>query len=40
MQLAPGQRYSPDGLPAVRRLFNVYHPYDPVAHRLAAVLAG
>ncbi|KAL4854538.1 Phospholipase SGR2 [Chlorella vulgaris] len=34
MQLAPGQPFSPDGLPAVRRLLNVYHPYDPVAHRI------
>lgn len=37
-QLAPGQRYSSDGLPAVRRLYNVYHPYDPVAHRWPACL--
>lgn len=33
MQLAPGLPFMPDGLPAVNRLLNVYHPYDPVAHR-------
>ena len=33
LQLAPGLPLSRDGLPAVRRLTNVYHPYDPVAHR-------
>ena len=33
VQLTPGQAVTEDGLPAVRRLLNVYHPYDPVAHR-------
>lgn len=33
LQLAPGLAVTPDGLPAVRRLHNLYHPYDPVAHR-------
>ena len=33
MRLAPGLPAAPDGLPAVRRLYNVYHPFDPVAHR-------
>lgn len=30
---APGQPHTWDGLPRVRRLFNLYHPYDPVGHR-------
>eukprot|EP00887_Chlorella_sp_A99_P003527 scaffold7.g3527.t1 len=34
MRTAPGQPCSPDGLPAVSRLFNVFHGYDPVGHRL------
>lgn len=25
---------TPDGLPAVRRLYHLYHPFDPVAYRL------
>jgi len=34
MQCHPGIPPSPHGLPAVRRLYNLYHPYDPVAYRL------
>ena len=33
--LLPGPDCTPDGLPACRRLYNVYHPYDPVAYRCA-----
>lgn len=33
MQLAPGLPFTADGLPAVGRLMNVFHPFDPVAHR-------
>jgi hypothetical protein len=22
-----------DALPAVRRMYNIYHPYDPIAYR-------
>jgi hypothetical protein len=40
LQLAPGLPLSPDGLPAVRRLTNVYHPYDPVAHRCVGRLGA
>lgn len=36
MRLAPGLPVMPDGLPLVTRLLNVYHPYDPVAHRWEA----
>lgn len=34
-QLMPGMSQHPDGdgLPAVRRLYNLYQPYDPVAYR-------
>ena len=34
MQCHPEFAVLPDGLPAVRRLFNIYHPYDAVAYRL------
>lgn len=29
-----GDGGTPDGLPAVRRLYHLYHPFDPVAYRL------
>ena len=28
------------GLPAVRRLYNMYHPYDPVGYRLVRGVLG
>jgi hypothetical protein len=34
MQCHPDYEVVPDGLPAVRRFYNIYHPYDPVAYRL------
>lgn len=34
MQCNPSVPSSPDGLPAVRRLYNIFHPYDPVAYNL------
>ena len=34
MQLHPGIKPMEDGLPAVRRLYNLYHPFDSVAYRL------
>jgi DDHD domain len=34
MQCHPDYDVVPDGLPAVRRFYNIYHPYDPVAYRL------
>lgn len=34
MQCNPNRPGPPDGLPKVRRLYNIYHPYDPVAYRL------
>lgn len=34
MQCHPDYDVIPDGLPAVRRLYHIYHPYDPVAYRL------
>lgn len=39
-QLAPGQPFTPDGLPAVARLYNLYHPYDPVGHRCARLCSS
>ena len=27
---------TPDGLPAARRMYNLYQPYDPVAYRQVA----
>ncbi|KAK9852138.1 hypothetical protein WJX84_007417 [Apatococcus fuscideae] len=39
-QLMPGMSQHPDGdgLPAVRRLYNLYQPYDPVAYRLEPLI--
>uniref|UniRef100_A0A1D2AB48 DDHD domain-containing protein n=1 Tax=Auxenochlorella protothecoides TaxID=3075 RepID=A0A1D2AB48_AUXPR len=37
---APGQPHTWDGLPRARRLFNLYHPYDPVGHRLEPLAFG
>ncbi len=34
MQCNPSRPGPSDGLPRVRRLYNIYHPYDPVAYRL------
>jgi hypothetical protein len=34
MHCNPARPGSRDGLPKVNRLYNVYHPYDPVAYRL------
>jgi hypothetical protein len=34
MQCHPDYDVIPDGLPAVRRLYHIYHPYDPIAYRL------
>lgn len=34
MQCHPDFGVTPDGLPAVRRLYHIYHPYDAVAYRL------
>ena len=31
--LMPGGVRSGDGLPAVNRMYNLNHPYDPVAYR-------
>lgn len=46
MHTNPAKPGSPDGLPRCRRMFNVYHPLDPVAYKLEplayspAALAG
>lgn len=34
MTCNPAVPGSPDGLPKVNRLYNIFHPYDPVAYRL------
>lgn len=34
MQIHPNIDPTSDGLPAVGRLYNLYHPFDPVAYRL------
>ena len=34
MQCHPDFAVQPDGLPAVQRIYHVFHPYDPVAYRL------
>lgn len=34
MQCNPNRPGPRDGLPKVNRLYNIYHPYDPVAYRL------
>jgi hypothetical protein len=34
MQLHPENKGTGDGLPAARRVFNLYHPFDPVAYRI------
>lgn len=34
MQCNPNRPGPRDGLPKINRLYNIYHPYDPVAYRL------
>ena len=31
---------SGDGLPAVRRMYNLYHPFDPVAYRMEPLIVA
>ena len=35
--LVPG---AGDGLPAVRRMYNLYHPFDPVAYRMEPLIVA
>lgn len=40
LQSAPNQPHTGTGLPLARRLINLYHPYDPVGHRLEPLAYG
>lgn len=34
VQASASRSTTPDGLPAAKRMYNLYQPYDPVAYRL------